>query len=368
MATKQFETSAHPPLTSRRRSEEKYRDLVERARDGIAIIHRGRLVYVNPHFARLTGYRTEELSGRSAETIISPALIRNLLGIYKRRLAGLDEPNICESRLRRKDGSEIDVEFSIGTIPYNHGTASLTIVRDISERKKAERERIETERRLRFLSSCLLKAQEAERNRLSKELHDELGHSLALLKHMLRSDGRGRRGEDALEMVDHIIENLRRISRDLSPSILADLGLTTAIEWIVKNFAAKHGIAAAAAIADVDALFSEDMKINLYRIVQESLANIGKHAGATRFKVVVRRSKNRVAFVIEDNGCGFSTESKPGAPPEECGMGLDIMTERARMLGAAFSIRSRPKRGTRITLVVPRPVARKRQPDECAAT
>lgn len=234
------------------------------------------------------------------------------------------------------------------------------ISRDITKQKQTELERIETERRLRFLSSCLLRAQEVERNRLSKELHDELGQSLALLKHMLRSRTRASLADshppvdDTVEFIDQIIENLRRISRDLSPTILEDLGLTASLKWAIENFVQKHNIEATVEITDIDDLFSPDVKIHLYRIVQESLTNIAKHSRATHITVVIqKKQKDRVFFSIKDDGQGFDLSQKDNDLRPGRGMGLDILVERAHMVDARLKIDSNSGTGTQIVMDVP---------------
>jgi len=343
-------------------SEAKYRNLVERAQDGIVILHREKLVYVNPCFAKLTGYQVHELEGRSAAIIIPPELQPSLRERYKRRLKGENELTIYESQLMHREGRRIDVEFNIGVIRYLGEPANLTIVRDITERKRIEKERIQAEKRLRYLSSRLLKSQESERKRLSNELHDELGQSLALLKHMLRSANKSSPGprpspatsiDESIVFVDHIIENLRRISKDLSPTILEDLGLTAALQWALDNFSRKNAIETFIRMGDIDNLYSAEVNVNIYRIIQESLSNIGKHARAEHVSVTARRKKGSVSFTIEDDGRGFELGQVKIDNFARSGMGLDIMTERARMIGASIEIESAPGKGTRIRLHIP---------------
>lgn len=345
-----------------RESEAKYRNLVERARDGIVIFHREKLAYVNPYFAELTGYQVGELAGRSATVIIPPELQAPLRQRYRRRLKGKNEPTIYESQLMHRDGRRIDVEFNIGVIQYQGEPANLTIVRDITERKRMEKERIQAEKKLRYLSSRLLRSQESERKRLSTELHDELGQSLALLKHMLRSKNKSRPGaspspvtstDETITFVDQIIENLRRISKDLSPAILEDLGLTAALQWALNSFSRKHGIETYTQMADIDNLYSDEIKVNIYRIIQESLSNIGKHARAEHVSVSIHREKGRVSFTVEDDGRGFELGRIKQGNLTGSGMGLDIMSQRARMIGGSLKIESAPGKGTRIRLHVP---------------
>lgn len=152
---------------------------------------------------------------------------------------------------------------------------------------------------------------------------------------------------------DHIIENLRRISKDLSPTILEDLGLTAALQWALDNFSRKHSIEAFIRTADIDNLYSAEVNVNIYRIIQESLNNIGKHARAEHVSVVAHRKKGGVSFTVEDDGRGFELGRVKMDNFARNGMGLDIMTERAHMIGASLEIESAPGKGTRIRLHVP---------------
>lgn len=234
---------------------------------------------------------------------------------------------------------------------------------DMSESlKRREAALRESETRLRSLSSQLMKAQEIERLRLSKELHDELGQALVLLKQRIRSFQRGlQEGQSSLhdeceetsQYIDEILENVRRLSRDLSPFILEDLGLSSALRWLIESFAQQYSSGASFDIENVDHVFSKDEQRNLYRISQEALTNIGKHAEADHVSFVVKKNEGSVSFIIEDDGKGFDvTKMKAGSSPQK-GLGLDTMEERARMLRASFDISSKMGEGTRITLKIP---------------
>ncbi len=234
-----------------------------------------------------------------------------------------------------------------------------TMSESLKEREKALRE---SEKRLRSLSSELLRAQEKERKRLSKELHDELGQSLALLKHRLRSIERGvgehqpslrKECEETSRFVDETIESVRRLSRDLSPSILEDLGLSAALRWLLDSFGERHSIQISFDVDGIDGLFSQETQTNLYRISQEALTNIGRHAEASRIRFAVQKNENHVSFVVEDNGKGFDVTQIRSRLSHEKGIGLAAMAERAYMLGATFHIWSLLGEGTRISLKIP---------------
>jgi len=239
------------------------------------------------------------------------------------------------------------------------GKAFNDMSESLAKREEALRD---SERRLRSLSSQLLKAQEKERKRLSIELHDELGQALALLKHRLRSISKKLHEDQALlcaecedtnRYVDRIIDNARRLSRDLSPSILEDLGLSSALRWLIEDFAKRHSIHTSLDMGDIDHLFSQEAQTNLYRIFQETLTNISKHADASRVSFVAKNKDSRVHFLMEDNGKGFDVDQVKGMQSFEKGMGLAAMEERVHMLGANLDLRSEQSKGTRVSFTIP---------------
>ena len=239
------------------------------------------------------------------------------------------------------------------------GRAFNLMSESLAKREEALRE---SEKKLRLLSSQLLKAQEKERVRLSKELHDELGQALALLKHRLRSIQKDlQEGQSSLrqecgdtsQYIDQMIDNIRRLSRDLSPCILEDLGLSAALRWLIEDFAKQHSIQASLGIGNIDHLFSQDAQTNLYRIFQEALTNISKHADASHVSFFVKKENNRVSFLLEDNGKGFDMDQVKATRSREKGMGLATMEERVRMLGANLDIWSQEGVGTRVTFTIP---------------
>jgi signal transduction histidine kinase len=234
---------------------------------------------------------------------------------------------------------------------------------DMSEALRAREDSLrESEHRLRSLSSQLMNAQEKERLRLSKELHDELGHSLALLKHSVRSiqtkvsevnPSLHKECDEAIAYIGEIIENVRRLSRDLSPSILEDIGLSSALGWLIESVGKQYSLEASFDIDEIDQLFPKEAQTNLYRISQEALTNIVRHAQAKEVSFLAKRNHGSLSIVIEDNGKGFDLNEVKNRHHSNRGIGLDTMTERAHMLGGFFEIRTNAEMGTRITITIP---------------
>jgi len=345
-----------------RESEAKFRKLVETVGCAIFIYQGTKISFVNPASETIFGYKPEELASKDFWEIIHPdsrALARER-GLARQR--GKKVPPRYELKIQRKNGEVGWCDFTLSSIEFEGKSAVLGIALDITERKRGEKALEESERKFRELSSYLLTAQEGERKRISFELHDELGQSLSVLKLKLGSIERGlgdhgaklrSDGANVFQDIDQIIENIRRLSRDLSPALLEDLGLSGALRWMVEEFARHNNNRVFFAIEDINDLLSNEAQIIIYRIFQEALNNIGKHAGAEQIFFRAEARKGNVSLVIEDDGRGFDMNGPLPENPDEKGFGLAAMEERARMLGASLEVQSRPGHGTRIGLTVP---------------
>jgi signal transduction histidine kinase len=212
-------------------------------------------------------------------------------------------------------------------------------------------------------SRQLIASQEVERKRIAAEMHDSLGQRLVVIKNLalflLRSRKNGQPQDPDVETITEIseeassaIEETRDISYNLRPFQLDRLGLTKAIQAMIRTAGTASGIRFSPELDNIDDFFPEDLRINFYRIVQESLGNIMKHAHATEVKVTVKQTPENVTLTIEDDGRGFGPEAR-GANASRSGFGLTGMAERARLLGGEFRVRSVPGRGTTIMVEIP---------------
>ncbi len=239
----------------------------------------------------------------------------------------------------------------------------MTLGLDITERKQTDEKLRESEQNLRHLASQLLTAQERERERISRELHDELGQSLLVLKlqagHIEKRLNQDQTDikkdcQELMHQFDHLVGEVRRLARDLSPTMVKDLGLTSALNRLIQDFSRHNGMQAEIDLIDgLDELFSREAQINIYRIFQESLTNIGKYAEASQLSVAIRRGDGCVSVQIADNGKGFRVEEVWGRDPSRRGLGLMAMEERAKMLGGTLEIKSAEGQGTQLLLMIP---------------
>jgi PAS domain S-box-containing protein len=234
---------------------------------------------------------------------------------------------------------------------------------EITDRLQTEEALKQSEARLRHLSFQLLAAQERERKRIASELHDELGHALLTIKMQLLALERGltpgqeklaRDIETLQPFIDGVLDNVRRLYLDLSPGNLEDLGLTGALRQILDEFAKHHkNIIWQIKLDNLDRDFPLHAQTAIYRIMQEILTNIGKHANPSRVSVRVKRNPAAALFTVDDNGRGFDTSRIHSLDDPNRGLGLVAMEERVRIQGGTLEIISRENHGTRIAFSLP---------------
>ena len=359
MAT-QLEKS-HGALT---RSEQLFRSLIENESGIIFLLDRQRVIrYLSPSSYRVLGYQPEDLLEKNFCGLVNGE-DQNVCGDFLQTT--LDDPqrtHAAEIRLAHADGS-LRVFETIGQNLLADAAVEGVVLnaRDITIRKNFEEALKNSEERLLILMSQLLQAQEGERKRFASELHDVVGQNLLFLKFKISMLERGLETaqknqaelcEETLKYIDQIIENVRRLCWDLVPPDLEDLGLTAAITSLLEDFAGHYEIAIDVKFDKIDPFLDQNTQVLVYRLFQEALTNIGKHARASQVQIEGRLGDGAIHFLIQDDGRGFDCEAETGGEKKGRGMGLSTMRERARILGASLEINSRKDQGTRISLNLP---------------
>ena len=268
------------------------------------------------------------------------------------------EPFDCEYRVTR-EGQTRWIQSRAGACP----NASGRVVRlagwsvDITERKLAEIELRTSNNALRALWANLQSVREEERARIAREIHDDLGQCLTVLKiNLARLDGslakEGREApgtlKSAIRQVDSALKAVRRIIAELHPVILDELGLGPALEWAVEEFSKQSGVACLLEFDLGGVRLSREQSAAIFRIVQESLANIGRHACATQASVGVHSREGLVELEVTDNGVGLD----PNKLQKTDSFGIAGMRERAVLMGASLGLDSRPGEGTTVRLTL----------------
>ncbi|UXU91043.1 PAS domain S-box protein [Burkholderia sp. S-53] len=264
----------------------------------------------------------------------------------------------------RANGEEFPIEASISQIRDASGKLYTVMLRDITERLRAENALKQSRQELRELSANLQNVREEEKTRIARELHDDLGQQLTALKmdlsvveQQLRVPGRAQPDEDMQShlqgmrrLIDATVASVRRIAADLRPVMLDDLGLVPAIEWLANDFTNRYGIDVERHIETGGLTFTSAGATTLFRIVQEALTNVARHADATRVALRLDVEDGFCVLRVADNGRGAA----PGGPAhEDKSFGLIGIRERAHMLGGTVTIDTALARGFSITVAFP---------------
>ena len=351
----QHPTVTLSPLLDAEDSAARLAGILTSAMDAIVTVDEAQqILFYNPAAEKIFGWPVAQMLGQSLDKLI-PARFQAAHAGHMARFGstGSTSRRMGGSTLvlgQRASGEEFPIEASISQLDSAHGKLFTVILRDVSERVRAADE-------LNALATQAHAIRESEKSRVARELHDELAQSLTALK-MDANWVRDRLGDTApavtarinemLAMLDATVAATRRIAADLRPLLLDDLGLVPAIEWLVHNFTDRTGL-------DCTLEASEDIELRepfataVFRIVQESLANVAKHANASRVFVRIDRVPGVVSLRVQDNGQGFSLE----APRKPESLGLAGLRERAHLLKGSVEITSQPGIGTRVDVTLP---------------
>jgi PAS domain S-box-containing protein len=258
----------------------------------------------------------------------------------------------------RADCEEFPLEASISQIEQNGKKLYTVMLRDITQRKLAEQELEASRHQLRELAASVQAAREEEKARIARELHDDLGQQLTALKMDLSWLARRLSGEPLLTekiqamqaLTSTSVGSLRRIASDLRPTMLDDLGLAPAIEWLAQDFAERSSIKVHLSINDHAYRLTKDAETAVYRIVQEALTNVMRHANAANVFISTEYTEKGFLLTIRDDGVGIA----PGSRRKAKSFGLLGMRERVHVFGGAISLTGEPGRGTTIEVELPR--------------
>jgi PAS domain S-box-containing protein len=339
-----------------RESEERYRELFENAKDAIYVHDlNGTYLKVNRAAEKLSGYKREEIVGHDFTEFVAPEHINYVRESFCKKLAQQNETTY-EVDVIAKDGRRVPVEVSSRAI-YVDGTlvGVQGMARDITERKWAQDA-------LQIFSRQLIDAQEDERRRIARELHDQIGQILTAVKmnlHTVHDFCSGPEAsacvKDNIEAVDEALRLVRDLSVDLRPPILDDLGLATALRWYVDRYTKRTGLGVEVEVdlPDENERFSRDLETACFRIAQEALTNVVRHANARQILVRLIKDEDRLLLSVKDDGVGFDLESLRKGAPRAATLGLVSMQERAHAAGGMIYIDSSPWNGTEIRFSLP---------------
>jgi len=344
-----------------RASEEKYRTVMEASGEPMVVYDGGgRVMYLNPAFSRVFGWTLDELLGKQTPFVPDenwPETTAALEEVFK----GPEGYCGFESRRFTKDGDIINVMISASAYRDEKGVPRGMIVnlRDITPRKRAEEALAKSENQLRQLSSQLLTAQETERKRVAQELHDGIGQALTGIRFGLanaigQTDESGTMTrvdllESLMPVIQGAMEEVRRISMDLRPYILDDLGILATISWCCRIFQTVHpGIRIEKGTSIREEEVPELLKVAIFRVLQEALNNIAKHSNADLVNVGLLAREGRIRLTVKDNGKGFDLEHAFAGESLRRGFGLTSMKERVQLSGGTLCISTRLGAGTSI--------------------
>ncbi len=338
-------------------SEKGFRALFEGAYDAIWVHDlEGNIQTANKAAAELSGYSLEELLRMNVKSFLGEESL-NLAREVGRRLTQnryVDTP--YELRLIRKDGSEAICMVSTNLITSDaEPNGFQNIARDVTQEKRMQEN-------LRYYLQEITKAQEEERKRIARELHDDTAQLLGSLSRQLDNFVRKKHGlapnevlflKDLQAQLNRGVQSVHRFVQDLRPSLLDDLGLIPALRSLVKDLQEYEGIDTSLKVAGKERRFSFEFESLLFRIAQEALNNIRRHAQASEAKVVIDFTGDKVKVTITDNGRGFELLGGVDDLPRSGKLGLAGMQERARLLGGTLEVKSTPGKGTTLVIEVP---------------
>jgi PAS domain S-box-containing protein len=342
-----------------RASEEKYRLLFNQNPMPMWMISlpERKFLDVNNAAIEFYGYSKEEFLQMTAYDIRPPHTVQNLKDYdFNNADGSVNYAGIWEHH--KKDGTVIKVNIITHNIFYEGRNARLVLANDVTQKIMAEEALNASHEQLRLLATHLEKVRETERTHIAREIHDELGQQLTGLKMDISWLNRKLKSQDeevqqkiteTIQLIDATVKTVRRIATELRPSILDDLGLLAAMEWQSEEFEKRSEISCVFTSNVSDAQVAPDLATGIFRIYQESLTNVSRHAEATAVASFLELKNSRLSLTIKDNGKGFVEKEISSKKT----LGLLGMKERTNLLGGSYEITSKPGEGTSVLITVP---------------
>jgi PAS domain S-box-containing protein len=349
-----------------RESESRLRGIFYGAAIGIALFDlEGQIVEPNPALSKITGFTNEELCAFYLNDLFERGASNRINELFSKLIEGRRDFFQIEERFRHKAGKDLWIRMTVSQyqdqqMPVGFGVG---LFEDITERKQAEEKVKQAGKQMRELSRKILDAQEDERKRVAQEIHDSIGGHLAAIKFALEEklesmgqnpSSTGISLEKIISYVDEAISESRRISINLRPSLLDDLGLLATISWFCREFEKVHmGLLIEQQLEVQEDEIPEMSKVVIYRVLQEAMNNVAKHSDATQVRLRLAKSGNRIEFSVADNGRGFDPEEKFSESTTVSGFGLEGMRDRTILCGGRFEIASKKEEGTTVHISLP---------------
>jgi PAS domain S-box-containing protein len=341
----------------RRISEERYRGLFENASDAIFVCSTtARIISINRACEQLTGYTRKELTSIAIYELFSGESKEKIKRIFSENLEQAPVGGIEDARLTRKNGTEAYLELRVSPMLRRNMVIGLQVItQDVTEEKQLRRN-------MEYYIKQVTRAQEDERLRIARELHDDTAQVLATLSRSLDSLITGEktlkkssieRLKKLHEMANSALEGVRRFSQDLRPSILDDLGLVPALEWLITDLEKNNRITTKVDISGSRHRLTPEIELTVFRIVQEVLSNIRRHSQASSVAMSLDFGADALTLLISDNGQGFSIPRRTSDLALSGKLGIIGMRERARLIGGTLIVQSEKDIGTTVTLRIP---------------
>ncbi len=328
---------------------------------GITVVDlEGRQIYVNPAFCKMVGWSQEELLGAKSPFVYWSSEEMQMIGRRLRQeLSENQRSGSFELRFQRKTGERFDVLLLDSPLRDNRGKTigRLASIGDITAHKRTENALKESEKQLKQLAAQLMTAQEEERKRIARELHDSIAASLAGIKFRIETvQNEIRKGTPAYQSlsalvlkIHQIIEEVRKIVANLWPSVLDQLGIKAGMDWLCREFEKTYSQIGVEKRVEIDEEEVPDsLKIVIFRILQEAMSNIAKHSAGNLVRLCLAKNENKLELSVEDNGVGFNPDEIFSAREAGRGLGLVSMRERTQLSGGSFGIESVKGKGTTI--------------------